>query len=117
MDGPPPEDVVGIHDGDPHEHDRQQLRPHLALAPLPVPFEKLLAIAGRNAISASEKNLSLTELYSADEAFTTGTMGELTPILQADGRVIGAGAIGPVTRRLQTLHRETAWEFGTVLPF
>ncbi len=35
-----------------------------------------------------EKNLSLTELYSADEVFSTGTMGELTPIQKIDGRTI-----------------------------
>lgn len=39
-------------------------------------------------IEAIEKNVSLTELYAADEAFCTGSMGEITPIVKADGRAI-----------------------------
>lgn len=39
-------------------------------------------------IEAIEKNISLTELYAADEAFCTGSMGEITPIVKADGRAI-----------------------------
>jgi len=77
----------------------------------------ILDICADNGIVALERNLSLTELYTADEAFTSGTMGELTPILEADGRVVGDGAPGPVTRQLQELHRERAFETGTSLPF
>lgn len=39
-------------------------------------------------IEAIEKNISLTEFYVADEAFCTGSMGEITPIVKADGRTI-----------------------------
>jgi branched-chain amino acid aminotransferase len=77
----------------------------------------ILSICAEQGIPAVEKNLSLTELYAADEVFTSGTMGELTPVLQADGRVIGSGAAGPMTKRLQTLHRQYAKEHGTPLPF
>jgi len=59
----------------------------------------------------------LTELYTADEAFTSGTMGELTPVLKADGRVIGTGRRGPVTERFQELHRQHAYQHGEALPF
>ncbi len=59
----------------------------------------------------------MTELYSADEVFTTGTMGELTPVLAADGRTIADGKAGPMTQRLQKLHREYAYEHGEALPF
>jgi branched-subunit amino acid aminotransferase/4-amino-4-deoxychorismate lyase len=48
--------------------------------------------------------------------FTSGTMGELTPVLEADGRVIGAGVVGAVTKKLQTLHREFAYLHGSPLP-
>lgn len=68
-------------------------------------------------IPVMERNLSLTELYTADEVFTTGTMGELTPVLEADGRVIGNGTVGEMTRRLQKLHREVAWRDGEEIPF
>ncbi|MGI9202797.1 MAG: aminotransferase class IV [Woeseiaceae bacterium] len=77
----------------------------------------ILQIAKAENIPAAEKNLSLTELYTADEAFTTGTMGELTPILEADGRIIADGETGSLTRRLQKLHRKFAFETGEPLPF
>jgi branched-chain amino acid aminotransferase group I len=79
--------------------------------------QMILDIARDNDVIAQEKNLSLTELYTSDEAFTSGTMGELTPILKADGRVIGNGKRGPVTKRFQELHREHAFRHGEALPF
>ncbi|NIV17577.1 MAG: aminotransferase IV [Woeseiaceae bacterium] len=77
----------------------------------------VLDICTKQDVPAIERNLSLTELYSADEVFTTGTMGELTPILEADGRTIGSGAPGALTRRLQEWHRDYAFESGVPLPF
>jgi branched-chain amino acid aminotransferase group I len=77
----------------------------------------ILQICRNEGIAAHERNLSLTELYTADEVFTSGTMGELTPVLEADGRQIGDGSVGKMTRRLQTLHRKFAFETGTALPF
>ena len=77
----------------------------------------ILDICNAEGIPAEERNLSLTELYTAEEVFTSGTMGELTPVLEADGRQIGDGTVGNMTRRLQTLHREYAWKNGTPLPF
>lgn len=76
----------------------------------------ILKICRQEGIPAVERNLSLTELYTADEVFTSGTMGELTPVLEADGRVIGDGKVGPMTSRLQVLHRSAAFENGTPLP-
>lgn len=48
----------------------------------------IIQICNENDIPLVEKNISLTELYTADEVFCTGTMGELTPITEIDGRVI-----------------------------
>jgi len=79
--------------------------------------QMILDIATANDISVQEKNLSLTELYTADEVFTSGTMGELTPVLEADGRTIGDGTTGKMTRQLQELHREYAYQNGEALPF
>lgn len=79
--------------------------------------QMILDIARAEDIPGGEKNLTLSELYTADEAFTTGTMGELTPILEADGRLIGDGTPGGMTRRLQELHRTYAYEHGEPLPF
>jgi len=48
-------------------------------------------------------------VYSADEAFTTGTFAGLAPVRSIDGRAIGDGALpGPMTARLQALYRELA---------
>lgn len=77
----------------------------------------ILDICAEQGIPAEERRISLTELYCADEVFTSGTMGELTPVLEADGRVIGNGKLGEVTKRLQKLHREYAFANGTELPF
>jgi len=79
--------------------------------------QMVIDICREQSIPVSERNLSLTELYTADEVFTTGTMGELTPVLEADGRVIGNGTVGETTRRLQKLHREVAWRDGEEIPF
>ena len=78
--------------------------------------QMIIDICRQQGIDCIEKNLSLTEVYSADEVFTTGTMGELTPVLEADGRIIGGGKRGSVTQRLQRLHREYAFEHATVIP-
>jgi len=53
-----------------------------------------------------EADLSLTEVYRATEVFCTGTMGELAGVILVDGRPIGDGAVGPVTRRLGDRYRE-----------
>ena len=70
-----------------------------------------------NEIPIEERDLSLTELYSADEAFTTGTMGELSPVLEVDGRTIGEGGGGPMTRRLQEIYSTKTASEGEPLPF
>jgi len=78
--------------------------------------QMILKICGDEGIPALERNLSLTELYTADEAFTSGTMGELTPVLEADGRLIGDGSAGQISQRLQKLHRSFAYEHGAPIP-
>lgn len=65
---------------------------------------KIIQIARENNIECFEKNLSLSDLYTADEAFTTGTMGALSWIKEADSRQIAKGLKGPLTKRLQTLY-------------
>jgi branched-chain amino acid aminotransferase len=77
----------------------------------------LLQLCRRNEIPAVERNISLTEMYNADEVFTTGTMGELTPVLEIDGRRIGEGKPGPMTRRLMELHGRWVRQHGEPLPF
>ena len=63
-----------------------------------------------------ERNVSLTEVYTADEMFTTGTVGELSPVLEVDGRQIGTGSPGPMTGRLQELYAEMTAREGVPIP-
>ncbi len=77
----------------------------------------VIALCRENDISLVERNISLSEVYAADEMFTTGTMGELSPVLEADGRSIGNGRRGPVTERLQSLHAAWVRANGEPLPF
>ena len=59
--------------------------------------QKVIDLCKENNIEIHEKNFSLSETYSADEAFLTGTFGAQTPVGDIDGRVIGDGTMGPVT--------------------
>jgi len=65
----------------------------------------VLQLCNDNDIAAQERDLTLTEVYSADEMFCTGTMGELAPVTQVDGRSIGDPKSHPITHRLMKLFR------------
>ena len=56
-------------------------------------------------IPCFEKNFTLAQAYSADEAFTTGTFAGLVAVREVDGRVIGDGKPGPMVAKLQALYR------------
>lgn len=66
-----------------------------------------LEICGALDIQARERDLSLTEFYNADEVFATGTMGELTPVAEIDGRAIinrsGKNILQHIRQHFQTL--------------
>ncbi|KAF2307168.1 hypothetical protein GH714_025235 [Hevea brasiliensis] len=63
-----------------------------------------------------ERRISLSEFHTADEVWTTGTMGELTPVVKIDGREIGDGKVGPVTQRLQNAYKKLTEESGVPIP-
>jgi branched-chain amino acid aminotransferase len=63
----------------------------------------VLRLCRDNGIPAREKNFSLTEAYSAEEAFVTGTYAGIAPVTEIDGRQISS-ARGPVVERLQRLY-------------
>lgn len=74
---------------------------------------KVIEVCRADGIPVFERNFSLVDTYGADEAFITGTFGGQTRVTEIDGRAIGDGAPGPVTRRIQGLYkalvaRETA---------
>ena len=64
----------------------------------------VLALCGNNGIECFEKDFSLIDVYSADEAFVTGTFAGLIPVTEIDGRII-SDAKGPVTTRLKNLYK------------
>lgn len=68
--------------------------------------QKVIDLCRANDIPVFERNFSLVDTYSADEAFLTGTFGAQTPVGSIDGRVIGTGELGPMTVRLRELYKE-----------
>src|SRR4051795_6186996 len=66
----------------------------------------VLELCGANDITARETTFSLTDVYSASEAFVTGTFAGVVPVRSVDGRTIGQGRRGPVVERLQSLYGE-----------
>lgn len=77
----------------------------------------VLDTAAEAGIPAREADLTLTELYTADEAFTTGTMGALAHIVEADGRRIASGNKGPLTTQLQQRYNDYILDTAVALPF
>ena len=67
--------------------------------------QSVLDLCRENDIKAHVGDISLTECYKCDEMFCTGTMGELVPVLELDGRPVGATGRGPLTQRLTDLFR------------
>ncbi len=67
---------------------------------------KVIDVCAKNDIPCLQKNFSLFDVYGADEAFVTGTFGALTPVNAVDGRTIGEGVFGPMTRRLEALYQD-----------
>jgi branched-chain amino acid aminotransferase len=64
----------------------------------------VLTVCREAGIPAHERLFSLTDVYSADEAFVTGTFAGVVPVHTVDGRRIGDGTRGPMVERLQTLY-------------
>jgi len=91
------------------------LTPRVVACPEGITRAAVLELCGVHGIPCEERDLSLTEAYRADETFCSGTMGELAPVTRVDGRVIGDGQPGPVTRRLSELFRQMTSREGTVL--
>jgi branched-chain amino acid aminotransferase len=91
--------------------DGQVATPHVIACPEGITRATVLEICAANTIPHCETDLTLDDVYAADEMFCTGTMGELAGVMKLDGRVIGNGPIGPMTRRLSDLYvQRTAGE-------
>ena len=68
--------------------------------------QKVIDLCRANDIPVFERNFSLVDTYSAVEAFLTGTFGAQTPVSTIDGRQIGSGELGPMTKRLRGLYKD-----------
>ena len=66
----------------------------------------VMHLAGRLGIPVAEKDVSPEDLYAADECFLTGTGAEVIAVTRVDGRQIGDGAPGPITKKLLAAFRE-----------
>jgi len=64
--------------------------------------DTIIQLADEMGLPVVEKRITRDEVYSADEAFFTGTAAEVTPIRELDNRAIGTGTRGPITEKLQT---------------
>jgi branched-chain amino acid aminotransferase len=82
------------------------LTPRTVACPEGITRAVVLEICREQGIPHAERDLSLTEIYRAEEMFCSGTMGELAAVTKVDGRVIGSGAIGTITARLSELFGE-----------
>ena len=97
-------------------HDGLVLTPLTTSCPEGITRAVVLELCAEHSIDAAARDLSLTDVYRADEMFCTGTMGELVPVVEVDGRPIGDGD-RPVTTRLRALFADLVASSGTpILP-
>ncbi len=73
----------------------------------------VLEIAESMGITLLERNMGYFDLYTADEVFVTGTAAEVAPIREIDGRIIGNGKPGPVTRQLMAAFKAVTQKEGS----
>lgn len=67
---------------------------------------KVISVCKANNIICKQKNFSLFDVYGADEAFVTGTFGGLTPVVKIDGKTIGQGKFGKMTKTIDQLYNQ-----------
>jgi branched-chain amino acid aminotransferase len=89
--------------------------PTAAACPEGITRQAVLDLAAGAGLAVAVGDYSLTQLYTADEIFVTGTMGGIVPVLTLDGRQIGTGQAGPVTLRLAALFADLTASSGTVI--
>ena len=87
--------------------------PTTASCPEGITRAAVLELAASAGLRCETADYTLPQLYTAEEAFVTGTMGGLAPVVRVDGRTIGDGTPGPVTKRLTTLFADLTAATGT----
>jgi len=89
------------------------LTPTTVSCPEGITRATVLRLAAEAGIGCGEGDYTLPLLYNADEVFVTGTMGGLAPVVAVDGRTIGGGAIGSVTKQLTERYASLIASTGT----
>ncbi|MBV9206758.1 MAG: aminotransferase class IV [Actinobacteria bacterium] len=87
--------------------------PTTASCPEGITRAAVLELAAAAGIACRPGDYTVPQLYTAGEAFVTGTMGGIVPVLSVDGRPIGDGVPGPVTKRLTALFADLTATTGT----
>jgi branched-chain amino acid aminotransferase len=85
-------------------HEDEVATSRVIACPAGITRATVLEICAAEGIPRREIDLTIEEVYRAEEVFCTGTMGELAGVTTVDGRTIGRGEIGPMTQRLSTLY-------------
>jgi branched-chain amino acid aminotransferase len=75
----------------------------------------VLEICGSEKIPCTETDLTLADVYAADEMFCSGTMGELAGVIKVDDRAIGDGIVGSMTKRLSELYANRTADEGVMV--
>jgi branched-chain amino acid aminotransferase len=89
--------------------------PTTAACPEGITRATVLRLASSSGIACREGDYTLPQLYNASEVFVTGTMGGLAPVISVDGRSIGDGTTGPVTKQLTELYADLSAGTGTTV--
>ena len=77
----------------------------------------VIRLAREGGIEVEEKNLERVDLYTADEAFLTGTAAEIVPLVDVDGRKIGGtGEVGPITKEMMAAYTKLVREGDSAPP-
>jgi branched-chain amino acid aminotransferase len=77
--------------------------------------EAVMELAQARSYDILERDLGLFDLYTADEVFVTGTAAEVAPVTRVDGRIVGTGKPGPITKDLMEAFKELAKTTGTTI--
>ena len=83
--------------------NNQLYEPELTSALMGITRDTVIRLAEDIGLTVAQRRLTRDDIYTADEAFFTGTAAEITPIRELDGRTVGNGAKGPITDKLQNL--------------
>ncbi|KAF0913586.1 hypothetical protein E2562_023300 [Oryza meyeriana var. granulata] len=92
------------------------LTPHAEYCLPGITRATVMDLVVKESLVLHERRISLSEFHAADEVWTTGTMGEITPVVMIDGREIGDGKIGPVTRQIQNAYKVMTAGSGVPIP-